>query len=325
MRFFVHKAKSEPKRIVFPEGAEDKILRAAQQILDEGIAKPILLGSRTIIAQKIQDLGLDLKGIEIINPSKSPRFNEYVSTYYSMRARKGVTKFDAARDLRTHNIYGMMMVELDDADGLISGLTQNYPDTVKPALQIIGKRNGVQKIAGLYMMVFKNQTIFIADATINIEPTSEDLADIAILAAEKVRQLDIEPRVAMLSFSNFGGTKHPLADKVARAVNLVRKREPDLMIDGEMQADTAVVPEIVSEIYPFSALKDAANVLICPDLTSANIAYKLLARIGGATAIGPILLGIRKPVYLLVPGCDVTDIVNITAMAVFESQQQKTE
>ncbi len=323
MRFFIHKAKSEPKRIVFPEGAQDKILRAAQQILDEGIAKPILLGSRTLIEQKIQDLGLDIKGVEIINPSKSPRFDEYVRAYYSMRARKGVTKFDAARDLKTHNIYGMMMVELDDADGLISGLTQNYPDTVKPALQIIGKKNGVQKIAGLYMMVFKNQTIFIADATINIEPSSEDLADIAILAAEKVRQLDIEPRVAMLSFSNFGGTKHPLAEKVARAVSIVRKREPDLMIDGEMQADTAVVPEIISEIYPFSALKDAANVLICPDLTSANIAYKLLARIGGATAIGPILLGIRKPVYLLVPGCDVTDIVNMTAMAVFESQQQK--
>jgi malate dehydrogenase (oxaloacetate-decarboxylating)(NADP+) len=324
MRFFVHKAKSQPKRVVFPEGEHDKILKAAQQILDEGIAKPILLGSRTAIDQKIKDLGLDVKGIEVINPSKSPRFNEYVNTYYSMRARKGVTKFDAERDLKTNNIYGMMMVELDDADGLISGLTQHYPDTVKPALQIIGKRSGVQKIAGLYMMVFKNQTVFIADATINIEPTAEDLADIAILAAEKVRQLDMEPRVAMLSFSNFGGTKHPLAEKVAKAVALIRKREPDLMVDGEMQADTAVTPEIISEIYPFSALKNPANVLICPDLTSANIAYKLLARLGGATAIGPILLGIRKPVYLLVPGCDVTDIVNITAMAVFESQRQKT-
>jgi malate dehydrogenase (oxaloacetate-decarboxylating)(NADP+) len=308
---------------VFPEGSEDKILRAAQQILDEGIAKPILLGSRTLIGQKIKDLGLDLKGIEIINPSKSPRFDEYVTAYYSLRSRKGVTKFDAVRDLQSNNIYGMMMVDLDDADGLISGLTQNYPDTVKPALQIIGKKDGVQKIAGLYMMVFKNQTIFIADATINIEPSSEDLADIAILAAEKVRQLDIEPRIAMLSFSNFGGTKHPLADKVARAVKIVRDRKPELMIDGEMQADTAVVPEIISEIFPFSTLKNAANVLICPDLTSANIAYKLLARIGGATAIGPILLGIRKPVYLLIPGNDVSDIVNITAMAVFECQQQK--
>jgi malate dehydrogenase (oxaloacetate-decarboxylating)(NADP+) len=324
MRFFVHKAKSEPKRIVFPEGEHDKILRAAQQIIDERIATPILLGSRTLIAAKIKELGLDLKGIEVINPGKSARFQGYVNTYYSMRARKGITKFDAERDMMTHNIYGMMMVELDDADGLISGLTQHYPDTVRPALQIIGKRDGVQKIAGMYMMVFKNQTIFIADATVNIEPSAEDLADIAVLVAEKVRQLDIEPRVAMLSFSNFGGTRHPLADKVVKAVSLVKKREPDLMIDGEMQADTAVVPEIISEFYPMSTLKSAANVLICPDLTSANIAYKLLARLGGSTAIGPILLGIRKPVYLLVPGVDVSDIVNITAMAVFESQQQKS-
>lgn len=323
MRFFVHKAKSEPKRIVFPEGEQDKILKAAQQIIDEGIAKPILLGSRTLIKQKIHELGLDLDGIEVINPGKSSRYDEYVNAYYSMRARKGITKFDAARDMMTHNIYGMMMVELDDADGLISGLTQHYPDTVRPALQIIGKRDGVQKIAGMYMMVFKNQTVFIADATINIEPTAEDLADIAILAAEKVRQLDIDPRVAMLSFSNFGGTKHPLAEKVAKAAYLVKMRQPSLVVDGEMQADTALAPDIISEIYPFSALKGPANVLICPDLTSANIAYKLLARIGGATAIGPILLGIRKPVYLLIPGYDVSDIVNITAMAVFESQQRK--
>jgi malate dehydrogenase (oxaloacetate-decarboxylating)(NADP+) len=323
MRFFIHKAKSEPKRIVFPEGEEDKILRAAQQIIDEGIAKPILLGGRTFIKQRIAELGLDLQGAEIVNPGKSPRFEEYVHAYYSLRSRKGVTKFTATREMMMHNIYGMMMVELDDADGLISGLTAHYPETVRPALQIIGKREGVQKVAGLYMMVFKNQTVFIADATINIEPTAEDLAEIALLSADKVRQLDVEPRIAMLSFSNFGGTKHPLAEKVAKAVALVKKRRPELMIDGEMQADTATAPEIVSEIYPFSTLKGAANVLICPDLTSANIAYKLLARIGGGTAIGPILLGIRKPVYLLVPGCDVTDIVNITAMAVFESQQQK--
>jgi malate dehydrogenase (oxaloacetate-decarboxylating)(NADP+) len=224
--------------------------------------------------------------------------------------------------MKTHNVYGMMMVEMDDADGLVSGLTAHYPDTVRPALQIIGKREAARRIAGLYMMVFKNQTVFIADATVNIEPTAEDLAEIALLSAEKVRQMDIEPRVAMLSFSNFGGTKHPLADKVRMATDIVKKRAPGLMIDGEMQADTAVVPDIIAEVYPFSSLKGAANVLICPDLTSANIGYKLLARLGGAVAIGPILLGIRKPVYLLIPGCDVSDIVNITAMAVFEAQYQ---
>ena len=322
MRFFVHKAQTEPKRIVFPEGEEEKILRAAQQILDEGVAKPILLGSRTLIKQRAADLGLDLTGAEIINPGKSPRFDEYITTFYAMRQRKGLTRIDAEHQMKTHNVFGMMMVEMDDADGLISGLTQHYPETVRPALQIIGKKDGARIIAGLYMMVFKNQTIFIADATVNIEPSSEDLAEIALLAAEKVKQMDMDPRVAMLSFSNFGGTKHPLAEKVRHATEIVKRRAPGLIVDGEMQADTAVSSEIISEVYPFTSLKGAANVLICPDLTSANIAYKLLAKLGGAVAIGPMLVGMRKPVYLLIPGCDVSDIVNITAMAVFESQQQ---
>jgi malate dehydrogenase (oxaloacetate-decarboxylating)(NADP+) len=322
MRFFIHKAQTEPKRIVFPEGEEEKILRAAQQILDEGVAKPILLGSRTLIKQRIADLGLDLTGAEIINPGKSPRFDEYVTSYYASRQRKGLTRVDAEHQMKTHNVFGMMMVEMDDADGLISGLTQHYPDTVRPALQIIGKKDGARIIAGLYMMVFKNRTIFIADATVNIEPTSEDLAEIALLAAEKVQQMDMEPRVAMLSFSNFGGTKHPLAEKVRIATEIVKRRAPGLVVDGEMQADTAVSPEIISEVYPFTSLKEGANVLICPDLTSANIAYKLLGHLGGAVAIGPMLVGMRKPVYLLIPGSDVSDIVNITAMAVFESQQQ---
>ena len=320
MRFFVHKAQTEPKRIVFPEGEEEKILRAAQQIVDEGVAKPILLGSRTLIKQRIADLGLDLSGAEIINPGKSPRLDEYVTAYYAVRQRRGLTRGDAERQMKTHNVFGMMMVEMDDADGLISGLTQHYPDTVRPALQIIGKRDGVSVIAGLYMMVFKNQTVFIADATVNIDPTAEELAEIALLAAEKVRQFDIEPRVAMLSFSNFGSSKHPMVEKVRAATAIVKRRAPELLVDGEMQADTALSSEIIAEVYPFTSLKEPANVLICPGLTSANIAYKLLARLGGAVAIGPILVGMRKPVYLLIPGSDVNDIVNITAMAVFESQ-----
>ncbi|MBI5217025.1 MAG: NADP-dependent malic enzyme [Ignavibacteriae bacterium] len=320
MRFFIHKAQSEPKRIVFPEGEEEKILRAAQIIVDENIATPILLGSRTLIHQRINDLGLSLDGIEIINPSKSEKLDSYITSYYNARQRKGVTRSDAERQVKTHNIFGMLMVERGDADGLISGLTQHYPDTVRPALQIIGKKESVDTIAGLYMLVFKNQTIFIADATVNIEPTAEQLAEIALLTAEKVRQFSIEPRIAMLSFSNFGSTKHPLVEKVQKAVKLVRQKAPDVMIDGEMQADSAVVPEIIHELYPFSNLKSGANVLIFPDLTSANVAYKLLSRLGGATAIGPMLMGIKKPVYLLVPGNDVSDIVNITAMAVFEAQ-----
>ena len=287
MRFFIHKAKASPKRIVFPEGEEEKILRAASIIVDEQIARPILLGSRTLIHQRIKSLGLDLEGIEVINPSKSPQLDHYMTDFYVARQRNGVTRFDAERMTRTHNIFGMMMVREGEADGLISGLTQHYPDTVRPALQIIGTMPGVNRIAGLYMLIFKNQTVFIADATVNIDPTAEELAEIAILTARKVRQFDIEPKIAMLSFSNFGSTKHPLAEKVRRAVKIIHQRAPELEVDGEMQADVAVTPEILREFYPFSTLRGRANVLICPDLTSANIAYKLLTRLGGATSIGP--------------------------------------
>ncbi len=322
MRVFIHHAQQAPKKIVFPEGEEEKILRAARIIIDEKIATPILLGSRTLITQRIKELGLEMDGVEILNPSKSMKHEEYATAFYALRQRKGITHFDAERLVRTHNIFGMMMVRQGEADGLVSGLTQHYPDTVRPALQIIGKKNGVNRIAGLYMLVFKNQTIFVADATVNIEPSAEDLAEIALLAAEKVRQFNIEPRVAMLSFSNFGSTGHPLASKVQTAVSLARKKDPALMVDGEMQADTAVSPDIISELYPFSVLKEGANVLVCPDLTSANISIKLLTKLGGATTIGPILLGIRKPVYLLIPSNDVNDIVNITAMSVFEAQRQ---
>ena len=320
MRFFVHKAQAAPKRVVFPEGEEEKILRAAQIIVDEKIAQPILLGSETVIQQKILEFGLDLDGVEIIDPGKSSRFQNYTDAFYTARLRKGITRFDAERKMKTRNIFGMTMVGQGDADGLISGLTQHYPDTVRPALQIIGKKDGVTRIAGIYMLVFKNQTIFIGDATVNIDPSSEDLAEIALLMAERVKQFDIEPRVAMLSFSNFGSTRHPLVEKVTRAVELVKMRAPDLMIDGEMQADTAVTPEIINDIYPFCNVKGGANVLVCPDITSANIAYKLLIHLGGATAIGPILLGIKKPVYLLIPGNEVSDIVNITALAVCDVQ-----
>jgi malate dehydrogenase (oxaloacetate-decarboxylating)(NADP+) len=320
MRVFIHKAQLEPKRIVFPEGEEEKILRAAQIIIDERIAKPILLGSTTSIQNHIADLGLDLKGAEVIDPATSPMLKEYVAAYYRKRQRKGTTAAYAERRVKNHNVFGMMMVQNGQADGLISGLTQHYPDTLRPALQIIGKKEGVNRVAGLYMLIFKHRTVFIGDATVNIEPTAEDLAEIALLTAERVRQFDIEPRIAMLSFSNFGGTRHPLAEKVIRAVELVKAAAPDLMIDGEMQADTAVSPEIIHEVYSFSTLTQAANVLICPDLTSANIAYKLLAHLGGATAIGPMLMGIRKPVYLLIPGNDVGDIVNTTALAVCDAQ-----
>jgi len=320
-RVFIHKAQRAPKRIVFPEGEEEKILKATQIILDEKIAQPILLGSRSAIREKIQQLDLQLDGVELINPAKSPKLDEYATRLYEMRKRKGLTRIDAERMMKTNNVYGMMMVHLGDADGLVSGITQHFPDTIRPALQIVKPRPGTHVIAGVYLMVFKNQTYIIADPTINIDPTAEELAEIALLSAETARHYDIEPRVAMLSFSNFGSTKHPLTEKVQRAVEIVRSKAPGLRIDGEMMADIAVVPELLNTLYPFNELKDGANVLICPDLTSANIAYKLLARLGGAVAIGPLLTGMRKPVYLLQMSSDVTDVVNMTAMAVMEAQE----
>jgi malate dehydrogenase (oxaloacetate-decarboxylating)(NADP+) len=325
MRFFIHKAQDLYKRIVFPEGEEVKILRAAQILIDERIAKPILLGNPERIKAKVEELGLDFDfaKVEIINPKDSLKHDTYLEEFYDLRKRKGVTSYDAKRLIKTSNVFGMMMVRKGDADGLISGLTQTYPETVRPALQIIGKKEGVDKIAGLYMMVFKNQTLFIADATVNIEPTAEDLAGIALLVADGVTNLGFVPKIAMLSFSNFGSTNHPLSSKVGKATRIVKQKRPDLIIEGEMTAETALNPDTIVNYYPFSNLKEKANVLICPDLTSANIAYKLLAAIGGAVAIGPILLGIDKPVFLLGPESYVDDIVNLTAMAVFEAEAMK--
>ena len=324
MRVFIHRAQQAPKKIVFPEGEEEKILRAAQIIRDEKIAQPILLGSKTIITEKIRSLFLDLETVEMINPSKSPWLSPYVEDYYRLRSRKGATHSDAERLMRTHNIFGMMMLRSGDADGLVSGLTQHFPDTIRPALQIIRPLNGMKTIAGVYMMIFKNQTYFIADPVINIEPSDTELAEIAILAAETASSFDIEPRVAMLSFSSFGSTKHPLTEKVRRAMELVRFKAPWIPIEGELQGDVAVVPDLLDTLYPFHQLGGPANVLVFPDLTSANLAYKLLAKLGGAVAIGPILKGMSKPVYLLQNSSDVSDIVNMTALAVMDVQKRNT-
>ncbi len=321
MRVVIHKAQRVQKKIVFPEGTEEQILRASQIILDEEIARPVLLGDQQVIREKIKMLDLELNGVEIVDPMASQKFDEYVSKFYELRKRKGMTRTDARLMLKNPIEYGMMMVHTGDSDGLVAGLTQNYPETIRPALQIIRSRPGTSTIAGMYMLIFKKDVRFITDATVNVDPTAEQLADIAILAAEKVKTFDIQPRIAMLSFSNFGSTSHPSAKKMALAAELVKRRAPDLMVDGEMMADTAVVPEIIDTLYPFSTLKGGANVLVCPNLESANISYKLLAKLGGAEMVGPILLGIRKPVYLLIPGNEVADIVNITAMAARDAQE----
>ncbi len=321
MRVFIHKAQQEPKRIVFPEGTEDKILRASQIILDEEIARPILIGDRKVITDKAKALDLELEGIEIVEPKSFAKLDTYIDRFYEMRKRKGMTRTDARTQLLRIVPFGMMMVNEGDADGLVAGLTQNYPGTIRPALQIIKTVPGTSTLAGMYMMIFKNDVVFIADATVNFDPSAEELADIAIHVAEKVRSYNVEPRIAMLSFSNFGSTPHPSATKMARATELVKQRAPKLMVDGEMMADTAVSPEIIETLYPFSSLKGGANVLICPNLESSNIAYKLLGKLGGAEQVGPILVGINKPVYLLIPGNEVADIVNLTAMAVRDAQE----
>lgn len=324
MRVFLNKAKSQPKKIVYTEGSEGKILRACQVVLDEKIAMPILLGNRKKIMEKIEELELNfVDKIEIVEPEKSEKFNQYVEEFFQIRKRKGITMGEAEEYMRKNNYFASMMVLKGDADGLVSGLNKHYPETIRPALQIVRMKQGFSKVSGLYMMIFKDDVMFFADTTVNIEPSAEDLAEIALCTAEEVKRFDIKPRVAMLSFSNFGSTNHPFANKVQRAVEIVKAKDPNLIIDGEMQADTAVVPEILSNTYPFSTLKSKANVLIFPDLQSGNIAYKLMERLGGAKAVGPILMGMNKSVHALQRSSSVDDIVNLTAIAVVDAQSRK--
>jgi malate dehydrogenase (oxaloacetate-decarboxylating)(NADP+) len=321
MRMVMHKAQTAPQRVVFPEGEHEKILRASHILAEEEVAHPILLGSEAVIQAKAAELGLTLKGITIVDPERASRREGYIEEFYRLRQRRGVTLSEARELIHNRNIFGSLMVRLGDADALVSGVTQHYPDTIRPALQVIKVREGVSRVSGLYVLLTrKGELLFLADCSVNIEPTAEDLAEIALCAADAARRFEVEPRVAMLSFSNFGSTRHPLSEKVRRATELVKQRDPLLMIDGEMMADTAVTPEILEREYGFSSLRGAANVLIFPDLQSANIAYKLLIRVGGAEAIGPLLLGMSKPVYVLSRGTDVEDIVNIATIAVLEAQ-----
>jgi len=319
----LHEAQSCPdkKRIVFAEGEEKKIIRAAARIEDEGIGAPILIGRKEIIEEHIETLGLQCCP-EIVDPATFDRLEEYAMAYYELRQRKGVALWDAHKRVREPNILGPMMVKMGDADAFISGLTYDYPEVIRPALQIHHTHAGASRAAGVYIIIVDNRVYLFTDATVNIDPTAEDLAEIACLSADFARQLGLEPRVALLSFSNFGSTPHLLSEKVRRAMDIIRGRCPDFAVDGEMQADTAVVPEIVEQRYPFSAVKDA-NVLVFPSLEAANIAYKLLQRLGNAQAIGPILLGMGAPVHVLQTGDEVRDIVNIAAVAVMDAMNRE--
>ncbi|MFZ0792140.1 MAG: NADP-dependent malic enzyme, partial [Candidatus Korobacteraceae bacterium] len=315
MRVMIHKAQANPKRVVFPEGNHQKILRACHVLIEEKIAVPILLGRTSEIQRAAADLGIDLTGVSIIEPETAPRRQQYVTELFRLRQRRGVTLGAADELMNDRNIFGSMMVRMGDADALVSGVTQNYPDTIRPALQVIGAREGIHKVSGMYIIITRTGDLyFLADATVNIEPTAEDLAEIALCAAQEARRFEIEPRVAMLSFSSFGSTKHPLCDKVRRAVDLVRYADPTLIIDGELQGNIAVNGKKLEAAFPFSTLKGGANVLIFPDLQSCNIACKLLGSIGGAETVGPILAGMAKPVHLLQRGAEVEDVVNITTI-----------
>jgi malate dehydrogenase (oxaloacetate-decarboxylating)(NADP+) len=317
--FFQNKARASggTKRVAFAEGEEPKVIRAAYQIKEEGIATPILIGRPEIIQKRIEELGLACC-LDTIDPASFPKHEQYAQAYQELRGRKGVTLAIARRRVREVNILGSMMVKMGDADAFVSGLTFDYPDVIRPALRIHHTAPGVARAAGVYIMIVDDRVYLFTDATVNIDPTAEDLVEIACLAADYAKQLEIEPRVAFLSFSNFGSTPHPLSEKIQKAVALTKARRPDLVVDGEMQADTAVATEIVEERYPFSAVKDA-NVLVFPSLESANIAYKLLARLGNAKAIGPILLGMGAPVHVLQTGDDVNAIVQIASVAVMDA------
>ena len=321
MRGLSGRAQQSPQRIVFPEGDDARILKAARILADDGIAEPILLGDPDAIRRQADDADVTLEEITLANPRTSAHLDGFAQQMWERRRRKGITLREARDRVRDPMYHALLMLRAGQADAVVAGVDMYYPDAMRPALEVIGAEPGRRHVSGIYMMVLPQQTFFFADCTVNIDPDAETLAEIASAAAQFVQRLGIEPRVALLSFSNFGSVRHPAADKVQRAVALLHEREPALQADGEMQADTAVVERILMKTYPFSKLKGAANVLIFPNLDAANISYKLLDRIGGAEAIGPILVGMAQPVHVLQRGSDVDDIVNMAVIAAVDAQE----
>ena len=320
MHTVIDRAKQKSKRIVFPEGDSEKIVRAAKILVEENMAEVILLARPDQVKPILDRLEFDSPKLRIVDTDCSPDLHRYAQRLFELRQRDGVTLVDAYKLLKNRNYWAMVMADQGDADGVISGLNAAYPDTIRPALQVLGTKPGIRRVSGAYVLMFKGREFVLADTTVNIDPTAEELVEITLETAATARRFGMEPRVAMLSFSNFGSTNHPHAVKAKQAVAMLRKIAPDLVVDGEMQADTAVVPEIAAADYAFSAIQGDANVLIFPDLDSANIAYKLLWRLGNAEVIGPILQGIAKPVHVLQRGVDVSDIVNMAAIAVLDAQ-----
>ncbi len=324
LRLISNKARRDPKRLVFADAENTKILKAASIVYDDGIAYPILLGNEARIKNIAAANNIDISDLPIIDvrsDEMEAKREFFGSLLFQKRQRKGVNKYESLKLMRTQNYFGSMMVETGEADAMLSGLTRNYADGIKPALQIIGTDEGVKKIAGMYLLITKKGPLFLADTTVNISPNAEELADIALLVAKEVRNFNIEPKVAMLSYSNFGSSDTPEAKMVAEATRIIKQRNPSLIVDGEMQGMLAFNKEILRENYPFSELVDAdVNVLIFPNLTAGNIAYNLLKEVGGVDIIGPILLGLKKPVNVLQLGSSVRNIINMATVAVVDAQ-----
>ena len=327
IRTLTARAKRNPKRVVFAEAEHYKILKAAQQVKDEGIAEPILLGRRQKILDLIEEFAIELEDVCIIDP-KDPKQDEkryaYGDILWEKRKRKGVTQFEARKLMRERNYYGSMMVEVGDADALISGISRNYRTTIKPALEVIGREEGVNKVVGMYIMRTKKGTLFLADTTINESPTAEEIAEIGVMIAKTVKQFRIKPRLALLSYSNFGSTRTASSTKMAKAADIIRKEHPNLVVDGEIQADFALNTEKTERIFPFSPLaEESANTLIFPNLESGNLAYKLIQEVAEVDSIGPVLVGMKKSVHILQLGCTVREIINMVTLSVVDAQIKK--
>jgi len=321
MHKIITRAQQDPRRIVLPEGDNPVILRAAHQVAREGIGKPLLLGNEEKIRSLAKELQVPLEGVEILDNFKSPLYDRFVDVLSRMRARKGWSLEETRRQLRSRFVFGAMMVLEGHVDGQVHGISRSYPDAIRPVLQVIPRRPGVSKVSGIYLMILKGRTLLLADTTVNFHPSSEDLAEIAALASEKAAFFDITPRIAMVSFSNFGSTRHPDAVVVEEAVKLSRIRKPDLVIDGEMQVDTALSEDLMKRLYPFSRLRGAANILIFPNLDAGNAAFKLLEHAGGTKAVGPLLMGLSKPFNVLQRSSDMENAVNVIAITVAQAQE----
>ena len=327
IRNLTARAKRNPKRVIFAEAEHYKILKAAQQVSDEGIAFPVLLGRKQKIIDLIDEFSIEFENVIIIDPkdeSQKKKRDEYGDILWEKRKRKGLTQFEARKLMRERNYFGSMMVETGEADAFISGISRNYRTTIKPALEVIGKLDDVKKVAGMYIMNTKKGTLFLADTTINTNPTVEELVDMSEMIAKTVKKFNIIPRLALLSYSNFGSTRTAGSSKMSKATVLLKERNPNLIVDGEIQADFALDVEKTAGIFPFSVLaEEQANTLIFPNLESGNLAYKLIQEVAEADSIGPVLVGMKKPVHILQLGCTVREIINMVTLSVVDAQIKK--